>query len=497
MVGLANILRFWDIGEHFFTNLAYNTLFLLKFIFIAASLYSLGRFLLLKIFKYDGNKLETFIFSSTLGYAAAGAVFFIIAALKLIYAPLIIAILSVFLILGLISVKEHKIPPFQWQKLICTFNNFSFFYKTLTVLIILSALLSFSSIFTPDTEFDPLNYYVAMPNWWLINHGIADMPTHIFFNLFGFYACIYAPAMAIGGDLMAKALNFYAVLPGAIGLSFYFGKKYFGIKTAIIAMSVICMTYQFSDLSFTTRSDSMMIMFSLASLAAALKIPRGSKSSENIKSKRLSLTVLAAIFSGAAMAVKATSILMVMPIMAIMFFRTSYANGKIQKDLARKAFTDLLLFTAVASVLVIPWLVKNYIYRGNPFFPFLTSIFGLPENYDAGLLYYFNRLANLYSGVKFMPFRNLSAIFFLQGFIENKFMSPVILILFSFVFFGKFKFNKKHIFLCFFVVTSLIMQLNSFSTTRYYFPVYILSVLFAAYYAKYFIENNKFNEIFS
>lgn len=488
--GLANTLRFWDIGAHFSENIALNTLFLLKFAFFAAALYGLGRFLLLKMFKFNGSRLELYIFSCALGHAAAGTVFFIIAALKLLYLPAIIAILSVFICLGLISAKYYKISLPGRKKIIQQFSSLGFFYKILALLSALSTLLSFSAIFTPDTGFDALNYYIAMPNWWIINHGIADMPTHTYFNLFGFYACIYAPAMAFGGDLMAKAVNFYAILPGTLGLGFYFGKKYFSMKTAIMALAVICMTYQFNGMAFTTRSDSMMILFSLAALAAALKIPRGIKSSENAKSQRIRLTLLAAILSGAAMAVKATSILLVMPIMAIMFYRAANYNGKIQKDLAKKSFLQLLSFTAAASLLVIPWLIKNYIYRGNPFFPFLTGIFGLPGNYDAGLLFFFYAFSNFYYGVKFMCFKNLNAIFFLNDYVNNHYMSPMVLMMFGFLIFNKYSLNKKHIFLAFFAVSALIMQLNSFSIARFYFPVYIVFVLFAAHYAKKFIENN-------
>ena len=490
IIELSNIFRIWEFGKDFFTNLACNSLFALKFTFYAGALYGLGRFLL-SVFNFRGNALETFIFSNAAGYAALGGIFFIVAALKLLYAPIAIILLAFFLLLGIISAKKNKARLIPLKTIACQFKSLPLFYQTLSLLIFLSTLLSFSSVFTPDTGFDAMNYYLPMSRWLIISHGIADMPSHTYFNLFGLFACVYAPAIAIGGELMAKAVNFYAVLPGTLGLAFYFGKKYFGMKTTIMALSVICLTYQFNGLAFTTRSDSMMIMFSLASLAAALKIPRGNKSSENAKSQRLSLTVLAGIFAGAAMAVKSTSILTVIPVMAIMFYRASYANGKVQKDLAKKAFTELLLFTAVASALVIPWLVKNYIYRGNPFFPFLTGIFGLPENYDAGLLSFFYMFSNFYKNEMIFPIQNLFHLFFMPEYIENDYMSPLILILIGFTVYSRTSFRKRHLFIAVFASLSLLFQIFFISTVRYYLATYVVCVLFAAYYAGKCVENNK------
>ena len=482
-------LCFWDIGEFFFSNLALNFLLFFKSVFFVSALYGIGRFFLIKTFKFRGNSLEIFIFSSALGYATAGGFFFLTAALKLLYAPVVICILVLFLITGIVSVREYKIRPMSWRKIISRFKGFTSLYKILSLLIIASTSLSFSAIFTPDTSFDPLNYYIAMPNWWLVNHGIADMPSHTYFNLFGFYACIFAPAMAIGGDLMARAINFYAVLPGTLGMAFYLGKKYFGIKTAIMGLALICLTYQYNGLAFTTRSDSMMIMFSLASLATALKIPHCKKSFENLKTQRTNMVVMSAIFAGAAMAVKATSILMVIPIMAIMYYRDSYNQGKIQKDMAKKAVAEMALFIAVASVLVIPWLVKNHIYRGNPFFPFLTGLFGVSDNYDSFFLYLFNKFANFYAGTSLMPLKNLTGIFFLEH-INNHFVSPMILLICGFLVFNKFKLRKKHIFLLFFALSSLILQIHSFTMARFFLPTYIVFAMFANHCAKQFIERN-------
>lgn len=483
--GLIHALSFWKIGHFFFHNLIINITLLIQFSFFVLSLYGIGRFLAINLFGLKKAPLETFISSSALGYAAGGSVFFAMLALKLLYMPSVLLMLAVFFFFGILSVKKYK-PCFQTAIIISKFSGFSFFYKTLCVLAVFSAILAFTAIFTPENGFDPLNYYLAIPNHWLIHHGIADMPSHTYFNLFGFYACIYAPAMAIGGESLAKAANFFPIIPGVIGFTLYFGKKYFGLKTAIFALAIICLTYQFDGLAFTTRSDSMMIMFSLALLAAALKIPRADNN--KAKKNKLKFVILAGIFAGAAMAVKATAILMVIPVMIIMFYREAVHQGIMTVKSAKHAAAFLALFTAIASIFVIPWLIKNYIYRGNPFFPFLTDLFGMPDNYDANLLFFFKQSSNIYMHEKMRFLKNFISIFFMKDLINNHFMSPIILILPAFLFFKGKKFYKKYLFILFFSFSSLILMVNSFSTARYFFPVYILLVLFLAYYVKDYIE---------
>ena len=390
-------------------NMLQSSIFIFKAVFFIASLYGLGRFLLVYVFKIREKPLETFIFSSALGYAALGGAFFTVAALRIIYLPVVLTLLVLFISLGLLSAKMYKPNLPKIKKISQSLSELPPFYRVLSALAFASVLLSFLSLANMETGFDALNYYLPVPEHWIIHHGIADMPSHIYFNLFGLYACVYYPAMAIGGESLPKAVSFFATIPGIMGLAWHFGRKYFGIKASIMALSVICLNFQFNEFAFTARSDSMTIIFILASLASTLKMP--SESNTNKSNKWLCIS---AIFAGAAMAVKATSILLIIPIMCILFYKLAridfYCGQKVAN--IKKASFQIAIFTAIASILVIPWLIINFINRGNPFFPFLIGIFGVPDNYDAKLISFFYGFTNQYKHESFLPLRNLYNIFF-------------------------------------------------------------------------------------
>jgi len=74
------------------------------------------------------------------------------------------------------------------------------------------------------------------------------------------------------------------------------------------------------------------------------------------------------------MAVKATGLFSVFSIAVVLLYRL--------RDNSGAAGRALIVFALVAAVPVLPWLVKNQVYRHNPVYPFLLSVFGTPANAD-------------------------------------------------------------------------------------------------------------------
>lgn len=493
----------------FFSNMMQTALSFFYAVFFIASLYGLGRFLLVYVFKIREKPLETFIFSSALGYATLGGVFFIVAVLKIIYLPVVLTLLVFFIALGLLSTKEYKPNLPKIRKISQTLSWLPPFYRVLLALAFASVMLSFLSLANMETGYDALNYYLPVPEHWIIHHGITDMPSHIYFNLFGLYACIYYPAMVIGEENLPKIISFFAAIPGVMGLAWHFGRKYFGIKSSIMALAVICLTFQFNEFSFTARSDSMTIMFILASLASALKISRGNTSKSN------KWLCLSAILAGAAMATKPTSILLIIPIMCILFYKLSSIDFYCEQKVAnvKKASLQIVMFTVIASILVVPWLIINLIHRGNPFFPFLTGIFGFPNNYDAELISFFYDFTHQYKSESLLPLRNLYNIFFDIS-DENRYTSPMLLMLCCFTQLGKVVvkniknceihtnaicfiriLKKEHGMFFFFCFFSILLLLPLTSIARFYFPAYVIIVVLSTYYARKNIESRKIFKI--
>ena len=465
----------FETGIYFYKNLINSLILLIQSCTFLLLTYGFGRYALLKFFRNNYEKLEIFIFSSALGFGIVGSMTFILAACQILYPACIFFILipGLFLLDKSAEIQKIRIEPFR--------NYFSEepsdFEKLLYLITIALCVLCLLSAFTPDLiDVDTLNYYLAVPQWWLFNHGIKDMPHHIYHNLFSLYGCVYAAAMGFANEFVPKMVNLYAAMTGTVAMLIYFCCKYFEKRLLPIALVIMCNTYQFCQMSFNTGSDSFCALFSLSALAAIMLHTQGNK-------KTLALS---ALLSGFAMASKPTSLLIIAPAMGIILY-----NGRSN---IRKSLKELCIFVIIASMPVIPWLIKNYVLRGNPFFPFLTNILGTDSTYDPMMIYFFKQSSYIYSGKKYGIFKNFLNLFLSNDMPFNYRTSPLLLALAGFLPFIFKKGNKNMQVLLSFTLAALFLHLLSVSTTRYYFPIYLLVSLFFAYYL-YPILNKKILQI--
>jgi hypothetical protein len=461
-------------GRYFFSNLIFCIKeFSITVCFIAA-IYGYGRFILLKFFTNENySGLETWLVSSGLGFAVSGHLFLILVFCGILYPVTVITILIPGLVLLFISLIRNP-PRFpDPEKIKKLPGTLSITEIILSVIVLFFLMLVLITAFSPDTEPDSLNYTLATPGWWILNHGMKDMPQHIYYNLFAFYAAIYAGAVSIGDELTAKLVNNYAVLVSVIGITVYYGKKFFNRQTVILTLAVICTSYSFLILSSVTQSDAISMMFSFLSLLLVLR--DGDKKMKQI--------ILPALFAGCAMASKAITVIFILCILGIIFYINRNDLGKASKK--------ILVFTAVASLPVFPWLIKNQIYRGNPFFPFLSSMFGFDNTYDRDLVTHFMRYSDAFHGERFSFIKNFWNLIVSYPLIFNNHTQPLLLAMMGFIPFIYKKLSHDQTVLFIFTAVLFLIQLFFLSSARYFFPVYMLSTMFFAYFIYPVIEKNK------
>ena len=457
------------VGQYFLENFIYNSSLMFLASFLVLAMYGYGRFCLLKFLNSEYAPVEKFIFSSALGTGIMGNIVLLLAACHILFKPVLLITVACGIVLFLKSVRSFPIEKpscpdstvgFIKEK-IC---KLSLFDICLLLIIFSSLLMCLLSIFTPDMRDDTLNYHLSVPAWYLMNHGIADMPHNIYYNLFALYACVYAAAMGISDYMLPRAVNFLIVISGTLIMPAYLAGRYFGRKYILPTLAIICATYQFDEMAFLTGSDSFSVFFVLAMISAVLVHKQGDRRT----------LCLAAIFAGFAMATKATSIAFVIPAMPIMFA----ANG----IKTRENLKNVFVFVSIASLPVIPWLVKNLIFRGNPFFPFMTGIFGLSPEYDPVLIRHFKNATNLLAGHSFHAFKTVWNIFFATHTGYNILASPFMIALAGFVpFCFKKPCDKRQKQIMFFALLSFVLMLPSSGIFRFYLPVYAVMAIFYAY----------------
>ena len=462
-------IEIWKgIGQFFWNNLIYNIYLIFLASFFVLSSYGYGRFFLIKFLKSDYSVIETFIFSNALGFGITGNIILFFAVCHVLYKTAILFSIAAGILFFLKSLKLKPIEnnlflasPILYIKNI--FRKLSLFEISLLLIIVFSLLLSFFSMFSPDIREDTLNYHLAMPSWYLMNHGIADMPHNIYYNLFSLYGCVYAAAMGISDYMLPRAVNFFVVIYGMLIIPAYLTRKYFGGKYILLTLSIICTTYQFHELEFLTGSDSFSVFFVLSMFSSVLMHKTGNK-------KTLCIT---AILAGFAMATKATSLTFVIPAMLIIF--------AMNRNSPKEKIKEMLIFIAISSLSVMPWLIKNYIFRGNPFFPFLTGFFRLSSDYDPVLIEHFKKATNLLAGHKFHAIKTIWNLFFATHTGYNILTSPFILAIAGFIpFIFEKKFYEKGKQIMFFAVVSFVLMIPSSGISRFYLPIFAVAAIFYA-----------------
>ncbi len=189
---------------------------------------------------------------------------------------------------------------------------------------------------------------------------IVAAAVYKFFSLFSLSAAEFAVKMV-------------SQLLGSLTLPFVFliGRKLYNSRIAFFATLFVAFLPLLINSSVVSFVDSLATL--LAAVAAYL-----------ILSRRI---FLAAVFVGLGLLAKQTMIFM-LPI----FFFALFAS---YKDNIKIFFKKSAAVVAIIAVIGLPWLVRNYLLLGNPFWPFLYKILGgkiVPEGISGSF-----SLTNLFS----------------------------------------------------------------------------------------------------
>lgn len=347
-------------------SLSVIPLYFIEFIsslLLAISSYGIGRFFLSKLNK-EFSFSEIFSLSLTTGFTVLGCYVFFLCALKLLYTSAIWIFIVSGILVGILSFKNKTFVKPQTK---IFFKDFSFsdYLAAFLSIIILLVYLVFS--YAPVVFYDALVYHLAVPQAYSLNHGFIDLSSNLYSNLFMFHGMIYAAAICAGKYFLPSLMNYFAFFIAASTL-LSCAKRLFSPRAAVWSVLIFISIPMCCLASVNAGTETFGLMFCMASF---LILCLGEKN-------EIKLTVLSGFFAGCAMSVKSICLLYVIGIMAALIYKN--------KDDYKNAFKQLVVFTVSASIIVIPWLVKNFIYRGNPFFPFLTSIFGYPDGYSDSLI---------------------------------------------------------------------------------------------------------------
>ena len=210
-------------------------------------------------------------------------------------------------------------------------------------------LLALWACLVPPHQYDSLVYHLALPQEYL-RAGRLTAPGGILYAHFPQNGeMLFSLALALGSDLLAQM---FVWLAAALTIAWLltFGRR---LTSAAPWAAVLVATHTAVLLmSSTTYVEPLVMLWITAAVLSFEASDDGSHSGP---------LMLSAVFMGLALGTK--------------YYAGLAAVLLVARLVWRGRFKAAVVFAAVAGALFSPWLVKNWIFVGNPVFPFLYRLF--------------------------------------------------------------------------------------------------------------------------
>ncbi len=298
---------------------------------------------------------ERLIFSAGLGIGALGLLAFGLGLVGWLTRPVILGVLGV---LSVAALPQLRMTSGQLRIAIRRSLFVTRYSSLVTFFLSVTILLAFTIALLPPIDWDGLFYHLTAPKSYLAAGRIVggvDIPHFSFPQLL---EMVFALAIAVRGDVTAKLMHFgFVFLLG--GLVWLTARKVLRVKNSWLALLFLFSVPMVLTLASWAYNDLALAFFELAAVYFLVYSFQFS-----VFSRRA--LVLSGIFSGLAMGLKYTSAVAIGTVGALLLWQL-WRNRISLASSIRAVATFALPALAVAS----PWYLKNWLFTGNPVYPFL------------------------------------------------------------------------------------------------------------------------------
>ena len=334
-------------------------------------------------FRFSGALEET-VFSCGAGFGLLAVYVFLLSAFKLLYFWPVAVFMALACAAGIYSLVKAPLHAAGGGP-----GVFGPAEIAALAVLLLAMLLNLAGTLSPEIFYDALVYHLAVPNYYVINHGITPMPYNFYSNLPFTHGMLYSAALLLKGEILAKFINYGAGV-FTVGAVLAMGARYFSLRAGLWGAVIFYTVGHAMFSSWSAGTEALLMFFSTLAIYAVLNqmgadqdglgaglnkaVLNQADANQEAAGEDRRWLWLAACFCGLAMGVKYTGFFTAVGVML------AYAWSGRSKPAA--VLKNLALFTLIAAVFVAPWLVKNYLYTGNPVYPFAPGLFGVGQNSD-------------------------------------------------------------------------------------------------------------------
>ncbi|MFH1723126.1 MAG: glycosyltransferase family 39 protein [Elusimicrobiota bacterium] len=242
------------------------------------------------------------------------------------------------------------------------------------LIVFLAAAATLPYALTPETFYDALTYHLELPQLYLLNQRIIPTPRNVFSGVPSVPQMLYGWTLALepGGSL-ARLLHwsFLAwVALACAGMCRRLGRP----EAGPLAAALLCSAPVVLVESYRTSVGLELALFQFLSLHAFLAAV-----AEPAGRERDRWLLLCGLCAGLALSSKYTS--WIYPAA----FWGAFVYLRWDKPAHRLSGRDLIRLSAPALIVLLPWIVKNAVFYGNPVYPFFHGWMAPPDAVQPGL----------------------------------------------------------------------------------------------------------------
>ncbi|MEQ1947059.1 MAG: glycosyltransferase family 39 protein [Bryobacteraceae bacterium] len=296
------------------------------------------------------GKLEIFPLAMTLGASVLHLAIFAIFVLQIAYLPVFVAVLLAALALGFaaggwriedISANESAMPAGIRYGLVAVALVYFIVYWT--------------NAWAPEFSPDGSTYHLGILGRYLRAHGFEPVPTNVYASLSQGFEMLFAPAFSIGKHSAAALVHFGFLITLGIAV-FAYGRRIGKPIAGACAALFVC-------LSPIVGVDGSSAYVDVAAATAAFCTFYFTELWDEKRSTGLLIAM--GLVGGYCYAIKYTMAI-------LLFYAVVFVLWKSRS--LRSAF----MVAATASVMILPWIAKDWTFVGNPIAPFGNTIFRNP-----------------------------------------------------------------------------------------------------------------------
>ena len=236
-------------------------------------------------------------------------------------------------------------PLDGWSKLVLAF-------------VVIAALLNLPGAMVPPFEYDELEYHLGALAEYAKAGRIIFLPHNFYSNMPQLAEMLYLLTLAMTSDIAAKLLHWLFGVLTAVSV-YTIGARLWNRNVAITAAALFYCVPFVQDLSQTARIDLATTFFGMLAFGGLLVWAE--------REEQRGWLWLSAIAAGAAVSTKWTAVAVVL------------LPATVSLACVRKSLTLTTGYWLLATVFVVPWLVKNWLFTGNPVYPLFYNAFPSPH----------------------------------------------------------------------------------------------------------------------